>query len=252
MSKTALVTGASSGIGAAIAHALRLRGFEVVGTSRRGGLHRTLDVTDDASIERVVRSLPRLDVLVNNAGVMLTGAIEETEDAQAHALFDVNFFGVARVTTRCLPLLRASRGRIVNIGSIACGNALPLLGYYAATKHALLGYTEALRAELKPLGVDVCLVEPSDFRSRLFVDAVRAAPLSQYASLHSAMERFMAPLLERAEDPAIVGRLVAHLACAADTPLRSRVGTWGRRLPRIKALLPQRAFERLMARGLSA
>jgi NAD(P)-dependent dehydrogenase (short-subunit alcohol dehydrogenase family) len=248
--KIALVTGASSGIGEAVAVELASRGFRVVGTSRRGGSWCPLDVTDPASIERCVGRLGRLDLLVNNAGVLLQGAIEETPDDLARLVFETNFFGLARLTSACLPLLRASRGRIINIGSVACGNAPPLIGYYAASKHALLGLSEALRAELKPFGVDVCLVEPSDFRSRLFAAPLAAARLQAYGPLWRTTEPFFARTRERAEDPARVGRLVAKLALASRTRHRNRVGTWGHLLPVLKTLLPQRAFERFMAKAL--
>ncbi len=248
--KTALVTGTSSGLGASIAAELARREFRVVGTSRHGGAYTQLDVTDAASITRCVGALDRLDLLVNNAGVMLRGAVEETDDRAARAVFDTNFFGAAALTRAALPLLRAARGRVINMGSIACGNAPPLVGFYAASKHALLGYTEALRTEQQAFGVDVCLVEPSDFRSNLFTAPLTCDPLPEYDQLRAVLSPFFARIVERAEDPAIVARLVGDLACARSTRLRNRVGRWGERLPRIKALLPQRAFERFMQTGL--
>ncbi len=175
--RVVLVTGASSGSGRSAAETFAARGWRVFGTSRTpraetGLANRVtmlpLDVRDDeaprACVEEVTRRAGRLDVLVNNAGIMLFGPAEEVPLAAAQALFETNFWGAVRMVNAALPVLRRQRsGHIVNVGSVAGTTAIPMNGFYAATKHALAGYTEALRHEVHALGVRVALVEPSDF-----------------------------------------------------------------------------------------
>jgi short-subunit dehydrogenase len=193
--RVVVVTGASSGIGAALAGALAKRGHRVVGTSRSGAggppgiLMLPLDVRDDASVralvEEVVARAGRVDVLVNNAGEMLFGPVEEVGLARARGLFETNFWGVARMVAAVLgPMREARRGHIVNVGSVAGSVAIPLNGFYAATKHALAGYTEALRHEVMHLGVRVTLVEPGDAKTSLWREgAIAASTIGDYAGL---------------------------------------------------------------------
>ena len=170
----ALVTGASSGIGQASALALAGAGFEVVGTSRDtsrvapldGVTFLDLDVASDASaaaaVRQVVERFGRIDVLVNNAGVGLTGAAEETSVAQAQAVFDVNVFGVMRMVREVLPHMRARRrGRIVNLSSVQGFIPAPYMAVYGASKHAIEGYSESLDHEVREYGVRAVLVEPA-------------------------------------------------------------------------------------------
>src|SRR5947209_10083990 len=171
--RVALVTGASSGIGEAAARALVSAGFTVYGTSRRAtaGEKRgevvflPLDVTDDESVSDVVREVldrsGRIDVLVNNAGLGVAGAAEESSLEQARALFDTNLFGAIRMTRAVLPHMREQRsGRIINVSSIVCLIPVPYMALYAASKHALEGYSESIDHEVREHGVRVLLVEP--------------------------------------------------------------------------------------------
>jgi NADP-dependent 3-hydroxy acid dehydrogenase YdfG len=148
----ALVTGASSGIGYATATRLAAQGYRVFGTSRSGASvsdafeMRALDVDHDdsvgACVETLLREAGRIDVLVNNAGRAMVGACEETTADEARALFETNVFGLMRVTSRVLPAMRVrQRGTIVNIGSLSGFVGVPFHGVYAATKHAVAGYT---------------------------------------------------------------------------------------------------------------
>ena len=126
-----------------------------------------LDVQDDASVqscvETVLQRTGRIDVLINNAGVSLGGAIEEASLADVRQLFETNFFGVVRLTSAVLPHQRRARsGLIINISSLAGIVGVPYIGIYAASKHALIGYSTSLRYELKSLGIHVTLVEPGD------------------------------------------------------------------------------------------
>jgi len=173
----ALVTGTSSGIGHATAKALQNAGFRVFGTTRRAAAERsdgvtmlTCDVTDDASVARLVEEVlakaGRIDLLVNNAGIGLLGAAEESSTAQAQALFDVNVFGVLRMTNAVLPTMRRQeKGRIVNLSSVQGFIPAPYFALYSSTKHAVEGYSESLDHELRPFGIRVVLVEPAYTRT---------------------------------------------------------------------------------------
>ena len=168
----ALVTGASTGIGRATAKALKDAGFRVFGTSRRAvsekpeGITMLIgDVTDDASVaklvDEVISDAGRIDLLVNNAGIGLLGGAEESSIAQAQALFDVNLFGVLRVTNAVLPTMRRqASGRIINMSSVMGLIPAPYLALYSSTKHALEGYSESLDHELRAFGIEWCWSSP--------------------------------------------------------------------------------------------
>src|SRR5256714_4077776 len=176
--QVALVTGASSGIGAAAARELIGAGFTVYGTSRKaaageerdGVVFLPLDVTDDESVASGVREVldrsGRIDVLVNNAGLGIAGAAEESSIEQARKLFDTNLFGSIRMTRAVLPHMREQgSGRVINISSVLGLIPAPFGALYAATKHAVEGYSESLDHEVREFGVRVLLVEPAYTRT---------------------------------------------------------------------------------------
>jgi NAD(P)-dependent dehydrogenase (short-subunit alcohol dehydrogenase family) len=173
--KTALVTGASSGIGKATVEMLLLAGVKVYAAARRVekmndlenmGAHPVkMDVTDEASMVSGVNSIldkeGSIDILINNAGYGSYGAIEDVPIDEARRQFDVNMFGLARLTQLVLPNMRQNRyGKIVNISSIGGKIYTPFGGWYHATKHALEGFSDCLRIETAPFGIDVVIVEP--------------------------------------------------------------------------------------------
>src|SRR5437762_11331998 len=183
----ALVTGASTGIGKAAALALVDAGFEVVGTSRNtsGVAPREdvtfldLDVTSDESVgtavRRVIERFGRLDVLVNNAGTGAAGAAEESSVAQDQRVFDVNVFGVIRMTKAVLPHMRArGSGRIINISSVLGFVPAPYMASYAATKHAIEGYSESVDHEVREHGVRVLLVQPAYTKTGFDANAMQS------------------------------------------------------------------------------
>jgi NAD(P)-dependent dehydrogenase (short-subunit alcohol dehydrogenase family) len=177
--RTVLVTGASSGIGLAIAGHLAAQGFRVFGTRRqpvadvvRNVEMIAMDVDDDASVEHgvafVLQKAGRLDAVVNNAGWALGGAIEDTAIAEARAQMETNFFGVLRVCHAVLPVMRAQGGgHIVNISSLGGGFGMPFSGIYSASKFAVEGLSESLRFETRCMGIRVALVQPGDTQSNL-------------------------------------------------------------------------------------
>lgn len=186
-SSVVVVTGASSGIGRVTAEMFVARGCHVFGTLR--DLHKApalpgvefieMDVRDERSvqlgIEFVIDRTTRIDVLVNNAGMMMTGAVEETTTAEASALFDTNVLGMLRTSRAVLPLMRSQRrGRIVNVSSVLGVLPAPYMGVYAATKHAVEGLTESLDHEVRQFGVRATLVQPAFTRTNLDENAHRA------------------------------------------------------------------------------
>ncbi|TIY10458.1 MAG: SDR family NAD(P)-dependent oxidoreductase, partial [Mesorhizobium sp.] len=215
----ALVTGASTGIGHATAKALQNAGFRVFGTSRRAVAERsdgitmlTCDVTDDASVatlvDDVLAEAGRIDLLVNNAGMGLLGGAEESSMAQAQSLFDVNVFGVFRVTNAVLPTMRRQgNGRIVNLSSVQGFIPAPYFALYASTKHAVEGYSESLDHELRPFGVRVVLVEPAYTRTSFEENLARPDQLLDiYDSARAGMNVAVRKAMEKGDAPEVVAK----------------------------------------------
>lgn len=173
--KVAVLTGGTSGIGMQTALALKDAGYTVYELSRRAqgveGLnHLVADVTDEAAVKNAVDEIIEreggIDVLVNNAGFGISGAVEFTKTEDAKRLFDTNFFGMVNMNRAVIPVMReAGRGRIVNIGSVAGQIPIPFQTYYSAAKAATNSYTMALANELRPYGVTVCAVQPGDIKT---------------------------------------------------------------------------------------
>ncbi|MBX9189110.1 SDR family oxidoreductase [Bacteroides sp. K03] len=171
-----LITGASSGFGKITAQTLAAQGHIVYGTSRKQTENKksvtmlVADVTDSNSIhhvvERIIKEHGRIDVLINNAGVGIGGALELATDEEIALQMDTNFLGMVRVCRSVLPIMRRQRkGKIINISSIAGLIAVPYQGFYSASKFAIEGYSEALSLEIHPFGIKVCVVEPGDFNT---------------------------------------------------------------------------------------
>ena len=251
MTLRVLVTGASSGIGQAIAATLAEKGLTVFGTSRHavGGAITPftmlpLDVRSDLSVRACVGEMLEraggIDVLVNNAGYALTGAAEETSIEEAKEQFDTNFFGVVRVTNAVLPAMRqAGSGKIITLGSLVGLLGIPFASFYSATKFAIEGYSEALWYELRPFGISVSMLEPGWVRTAL-TDAGRipahSLPVYEAAKQLAAasIRRYVADGL----DPHRVTDRVLEIIDDPSPRLRYPVGgdaTW---LPRLKVVAP--------------
>jgi short-subunit dehydrogenase len=180
MKQTILVTGASSGFGLLIANKLHQSGHTVIGTSRNPEKYQAkvpfkllaLDISDDNSIESLSKKLfsqiTQLDVLINNAGYLVTGLAEETSIETGKQQFETNFWGTVKVTNMFLPYFRKQKhGKIITVGSLLGMVSLPNVAYYAASKHALEGYFKALRMELKQFNIKVSMGEPSSFKTNI-------------------------------------------------------------------------------------
>jgi NAD(P)-dependent dehydrogenase (short-subunit alcohol dehydrogenase family) len=208
-----------------------------------------LDVRSDESVRACVQGLRertgRLDVLISNAGYELAGAVEETSIDEAKEQFETNFFGTARMVKAALPLMRQQgSGRIILISSLAGLISVPFHGFYSASKHALEGYAEALRHEVKGFNISVSLIEPSFFRTNLARAARNSAEtISEYAGMRERVLKVFERSVQAGEDPGLVASLILSVIESRSPRLRYRVGKDAKRLPRIKALVPEPAFE---------
>jgi NAD(P)-dependent dehydrogenase (short-subunit alcohol dehydrogenase family) len=250
MTRVACVTGCDTGIGRATALALHERGWRVYATgldaaamatlADRGLVVRELDVTDPDDASEVLAEVEeregRLDCLVNNAGVGLTEAVETTTEDDLRTLLEVNVVGTHRVTRAALPLLRRAGGRVVTVTSVVGRYALPGMGAYSASKHALEGLGDALRWEVRDDGVDVVLVEPPTTRTG-FVDRVVTAAAERRASddptarryedLYRFLEWWIPRLAHTGASPEQVARTVVRAAEAERPRTRYPVGGQG-------------------------
>ena len=259
----ALVTGAHSGLGKFAALALVKAGFDVVGTSRstdglvdrEGVTFFDLDVTSDDSvtllIKRVLAQFGRIDVLVNNAGMGLSGATEENSIAQARRLFDINVFGVIRMTNAVLPHMRAQKGgRIINISSIFGFMPAPYMAAYSATKHAIEGYSESVDHEVREHNIRVLLVEPGGTRTG-FDDntAPPDMPLEAYARQRHTTSQVVAEEVNSGDDPTTVAKAIVAAATDSKPKLRYPGGPKARRLSTMRRLVPARAFDKQLRKN---
>jgi NAD(P)-dependent dehydrogenase (short-subunit alcohol dehydrogenase family) len=251
-SKTALVTGASSGIGEAAAERLAMAGYKVYGTSRRPAKAKQrsfellpLDVTSDESVAAVVKELLRLegriDLLVNNAGFGVAPAgAEESSIEQAKSMFDTNFFGIVRMTRAVVPhMRRQGAGRIINIGSVLGFLPAPYMALYAATKHAVEGYSESLDHELRTRGIRVIVIEPAYTKTRFDANFLEPdSKLDEYREVRSALGKHMKNVLAAAEEPGVVADVVLEAASVPSPKLRYAAGALARRLRLLRRFAP--------------
>lgn len=255
--RVVLVTGASSGIGRACAELLAARGHCVYGAARRKVesdrvTSVTMDVRDEESVRGAVQQVlsreGRIDAVVNNAGIAMAGAIEDTAVEEARELFETNFFGAMRVCRAVLPAMRErGAGHIVNIGSIAGLVAVPYAGLYSASKFALEGLSEALRMEAAPFGVRVVLIEPGDHRTPLTESRRRIAASEAYRRRSEIAVARMEADERNGPEPEAVARLVLRVINKsrprlryATGPLAERAAIW------LKRLAPYAVVEKTM------
>ena len=263
----ALVTGASSGIGRSTALALKQAGYRVFGTSRKavtassdGITMLVCDVTDDASVQKMIAEVMeqagRIDLLVNNAGIGLLGGAEESSIAQAQTLFDVNVFGVLRVTNAVLPTMRRQhKGRIVNMSSVLGLIPAPYNALYAATKHALEGYSESLDHELRTFGIRVVLVEPGVTRTSFEENITRPDQLLPlYDAERIRMEGLMRSMIQTGDAPEVVASTVVKAATTTMPKRRYPAGKQASQVRFLRRFLPEAMVDKSLRKfnGLPA
>jgi len=266
-----LITGTSSGIGLSAAVECAAAGHRVIATMRSP--ERGKPLLEAAAARGVSLDVEQLDVtaagaadkireltlkygpvyaLVNNAGIAWGGAFEEQSEADVREQFETNVFGMMAVTRAVLPSMRAAeRGRIINVSSLSGRVAFPLLSVYAATKHAVEGFSEALRWEVEPFGIDVCLVEPGTFKTSISFPGSRApgppsgrdpARRGVYAAMVEKVEQLLADEGERAPAPDAVGKAIAALVADPAPRFRSLIGIDARTLVTLRRVVPDRLF----------
>lgn len=275
-----VVTGASTGIGEATATHLASLGFSVfAGVRKESDAERLratgseridpvrLDVTDSGSIETAAAKIKEstsdgeLAGLVNNAGIAVSGPIEFIPVDELRRQLEVNVVGQIAVTKAFLPMLRKGRGRVVNIGSIGGRVALPLLGPYAASKFAMEALTDSLRREVRQLGLGVSIIEPGAIATPIWEKSSAAAaslmddwpPEAQalYGNLIGAVQAEARRIPERGLPPQAVAEVIEHALTARRPKTRYLVGRDAKARAVIARLLPDRIFDRLIARALS-
>jgi NAD(P)-dependent dehydrogenase (short-subunit alcohol dehydrogenase family) len=252
MPKVVLVTGASMGIGRAVARHLSAAGYRVFGTSRHpasamldGFELLPLDVTSDDAVQACVTAVlakaGRIDVLINNAGVDMVGALEETTLDEARWLFETNYFGVVRMVNAVLPHLRRQRsGQIINISSGLGLAAFPFEGQYCASKFALEGYTESLRYELSFLGIKVSSIQPGYYQSNMVnTQRVTATAIPDYAPARDRAIALGKRFAEDAPDPLPLAQAVQRIIESRSPRLRYQIGWDAWLAPRLIRLLPE-------------
>lgn len=261
--KVAIVTGASGGIGLASAQALRQAGFRVYGTSRRtvanaaeGITMLACEVTDDASVkqavDQVLDATGRIDVLVNNAGIGLLGGAEESSISQAQAIFDVNLFGVMRVSNAVLPAMRSRKaGRIINISSVLGLIPAPFSALYASTKHALEGYSESLDHEVRSFGIRVCLLEPGYTRTSFEQNAVVPdRTLDVYGAARAQANALIRDEMKKADGPEVVAEKLIEAATAASPRHRYACGKSARQVSVLRRFVPEGMFDKSLRKQM--
>jgi short-subunit dehydrogenase len=262
MGKVILVTGASSGIGLACATALQAAGHTVYGSSR--DLSRTksvsfkpieLDVTSESSVKaaiaKIIKAEGKLDVLVNNAGNGVTGPAYAMPVESAKKQFEVNFFGVVRVSSEVLPkMIEAGKGLVVNVSSLAGLFGLPYQGLYSASKYAIEGYSQSLRMELRNTGVKVVVLNPGDFKTDFTQNREKLPFPIKNEKLETEYNTAVASM-EKDEsigaNPDVIAKKLVQIVDSSSPAHRYLIGAFGQTIAvTLKKVLPGGLFEKLM------
>jgi len=264
MKKVILITGASSGMGKDFALELLKQGHIVYGAARRvgnmedikamGGHPVAMDITEDgtvqAAVEKIIAEQGRIDVLINNAGFGLYGAVEDVTIDEARYQFEVNLFGLASLTQKVLPHMRARRsGTVINISSMGGKIYTPLGAWYHATKHALEGWSDCLRLELKEFGINVVVIEPGAIVTEW--GGVMSKPLAErsrggaYAALAEKVARSTDEMYEKGlgSPVGVITRLVVRAINSSNPKTRYAGGKYAKPMMWIRKYLGDRLFD---------
>lgn len=260
-SKVVLITGASSGIGKAIAEFLISKNYRVFGTSRNPSKQSegkfpliALDVTKKetilSAVSQVISEAGKIDVLINNAGVGITGPLEETPDEEIKKAFDTNYFGPLNVIKAVLPEMRKNNGGlIINITSIAGYMGLPYRGIYSASKGALELTTEAFRMELRDFNIKMTNVAPGDFATNIAAGRYHAPVLenSPYKEPYGNTLKLMNQHVDEGEDPGIMAESIYRIINTKDPRGHYKIGDRMQKFSiALKRILPDKMYEKLL------
>jgi NAD(P)-dependent dehydrogenase (short-subunit alcohol dehydrogenase family) len=261
MSKVILITGGSSGIGKSVGEFLTAKGFKVYGTSRNPDRYKdskfpiiALDVKDvvtiNKAVENVINVEGRLDVVINNAGVGITGPIEETPEEQIQHNFDTNFFGPINVIKAVLPQMRKQNsGLIINITSIAGYMGLPYRGIYSASKGALELITEAFRMELKDFNIKMTNIAPGDFATNIAAGRFHAPVIkgSPYEKAYGSVLKDIDEHVNSGNDPIEMAEMVLKVINTKNPKIHYKVGAFMQKFSIIlKFILPDKVYEKML------
>jgi short-subunit dehydrogenase len=264
MSKTVLITGASSGFGLMLANELHQKGFTVIGTSREPEKYKgetsfkllRLNIDDDNSInaftQELFKHIKQLDVLVNNAGFMITGIAEETPIELGRQQFETNFWGTVKITNALLPYFRNQRnGKIITVSSLVGLIGPPNLSYYSASKHAVEGFFKSLRFELEQFNVKVSMVEPSWFKTNLGHNSVssKGKNINDYDTYRKQVNAFTQNGIDNAEAPDAVVNTIAKIIEAKEPKFKNLVGKMTGMIVFLKSHAPK-MFESIMLKNV--
>jgi len=265
MKKVALITGASSGMGKSTANVLHDQGYAVYGAARRtekmkdledkGMNILPLDLTNDESIVQCVNSVlekeGRIDVLINNAGYGSYGSVEEVSIEEAKRQFEVNIFGLARITQLIIPAMRKQKsGRIVNISSMGGKIYTPFGAWYHATKHALEGWSDCLRLELREFGIDVVVVEPGGIQTEwggiAMENLQKVSGEGPYAGFVQKVINSLSQGSDKLTHVDVLGKEIAKASTVSKPKTRYLKGYMAKPLVSMRKWLSDRAFDKLL------
>ena len=259
--KVVLITGASSGIGKSVATYLSKRNFKVYGTSRNPQKTSVeafeliqLDVTSEESVKAAIQTVfqkeRKIDILINNAGVGITGPIEETPESEIKKAFGTNYFGPLNMIKHMLPVMREQKeGLIINVTSIAGYMGLPYRGIYSATKSALEITAEAYRMEVKQFGIKMTNVAPGDFATNIASGRYHAPVTkgSPYEEVYGNTLKLMNEHVDAGKDPEMMAREIYKIIETEDPKVHYKVGERLQRISvKLKSLLPDKLYEKML------
>ena len=262
-----LVTGASSGIGKVTALHLIKKGYVVYGAARRveqmqeivdaGGFALKLDVTNEEEVKHCIQEIiskhQKIDVLINNAGFAVYGPVEDVPLSQARRQFDVNLFGLAAVTQEVIPHMRkAQKGQIINISSIVGKIYMPFGAWYVASKHALEGWSDCLRTELKPFGVDVVIIEPGIIKTE-FADVMYQPMVDVASEPYAKTTKLLADATKssyekegEASDPIVIAEVIEKSISSKNPKTRYARGAKAKLILFLRRWLPDKLFDKAL------
>lgn len=261
MAEVVLITGASSGIGKICAEYLSDKGYIVYGTSRKKVLSKTkyiplqMDVTDknsvNAAVDRIINEQKKIDIVINNAGIGVMGALELITEEEIHLQMNTNFFGVVYVCSAVIPhLRREGHGKIINISSIGGVMGLPYQGLYSASKFAVEGYSEALNVELNKFNIKVVLIEPGDFSTGFTANRQMLSVTETHPDYASSYKRALEKIENEENNggnPIAIAKLIGKILTKKKPAFRYTVGNLEQRFSvLLKRLIPSNWYQSLI------